>query len=205
MALRVVGAGLGRTGTNSLKLALERLLGEPCYHMLEVIPRPEHHDVWADAYDGTMPDWDKLYDGFGATVDWPAGPFWAQTAEAYPDALILLSVRDPDAWWNSASATIFTGMDRTFAAGAEGSWARMAQKMITSFTPEWRDESAAKKAFVAHNDHVRRTAPADRLVEWTPSDGWAPICERLEVPVPNEPFPHANTSEDFRALFGLTD
>ncbi|HVT64819.1 MAG TPA: sulfotransferase [Mycobacteriales bacterium] len=201
MALKVVGAGLGRTGTNSLKVALEQLLGEPCYHMLEVIPRPEHIDVWAAAYDGTPPDWEQLYAGFGASVDWPAGPFWAQIAEAFPDALILLSVRDPDAWWQSASDTIFKGMAVAIDGDPDSAWTQMASRMVSTFSPDWRDESAAKAAFVAHNDHVRRTAPGDRLLEWRASDGWAPICERLGVPVPDEPFPHVNTTDDFRAMF----
>jgi hypothetical protein len=205
VALKVVGAGLGRTGTNSLKLALERLLGEPCYHMLEVIPRPEHVDAWAAAYAGTLPDWEQLYAGFGATVDWPAGPFWQQAAEAFPDALILLSVRDPDAWWKSASSTIFYGMARSIDESPDTPWTQMAARMVTSFSPDWRQEAAAKSAFLAYNESVRQTAPADRLLEWQASDGWAPICERLGLAVPDERFPHVNTTDDFRAMFGITD
>ncbi|HVT21794.1 MAG TPA: sulfotransferase [Mycobacteriales bacterium] len=200
MALRVVGAGLGRTGTNSLKLALERLLGEPCYHMLEVFPRPEHPPLWAGAYDGTAPDWDALFTGFGAAVDWPAAGLWRDIADAYPDALILLSVRDPDSWWRSASSTIFQGMEMVIGGDPDNAWTQMASKMVTAFCPEWRDESAAKAAFLAHNEQVRRAAPADRLLEWQASDGWVPICERLGLPVPDEPFPHVNTTEDFRAM-----
>ncbi|HVT22552.1 MAG TPA: sulfotransferase [Mycobacteriales bacterium] len=208
MALKVVGAGLGRTGTNSLKLALERLLGEPCYHMKEIIfNKPEHSAVWAAAYEGTTPDWDPLFDGYAAVVDWPASPFWASMSEAYPDALILLSARDPDAWWRSAWDTIFRGMDNAIAAAdAEpNDWTRMAINMTTAFTPDWRDESAAKAAFLAYNDSVRQTAPPERLLEWQAGDGWEPICERLGVPVPEEPFPHVNTTEETRALLGLDD
>src|SRR5689334_21844947 len=98
MALRVIGAGLGRTGTTSLKLALERLLGAPCYHMLAVREHPEHPDLWAGAYRGELPDWERLFDGYAASVDWPAAPFWAHLAVSYPDALIVLSVRDADVW-----------------------------------------------------------------------------------------------------------
>ena len=205
MTLRVVGAGLGRTGTNSLKLALERLLGEPCYHMLECVPRPEHVDVWASAYAGTLPDWEQLYAGFGATVDWPSGPFWAPISEAFPDALILLSVRDPDAWWKSASSTIFLAMAKAIEEDPDKPWTQMASRMVTSFSPGWRDESAAKAAFLAHNESVRQSAPADRLLEWQASDGWAPICERLGLAVPDEPFPHVNTTDDFRAMFDHKD
>jgi hypothetical protein len=202
MALKVVGAGLGRTGTNSLKLALERLLGEPCYHMLEVFPRPDHPATWAAAYDGSPPDWQQMFTGFGAAVDWPAAGLWSEIAEAFPDALILLSDRDADSWWRSASTTIFTAMGNALAKDPAGAWTQMAGKMLAAFTPDWRDEFAAKAAFVAHNDNVRASAPADRLLEWRPADGWAPICERLGLAVPDEPFPHTNTTEDFLAMMG---
>jgi hypothetical protein len=200
MSLKVVGAGLGRTGTNSLKLALERLLGEPCYHMIEVFPRPEHPPLWAAAYDGNPPDWNSLFDGFGAAVDWPVAGLWSEIADAFPDALILLSVRDADSWWRSANTTIFTAGGKTIADDPDGAWSVMAAQMLTAFTPDWRDEAAAKAAYLAHNDRVRATAPADRLLEWQASDGWAPICERLGLPVPEEPFPRTNTTEDFLAM-----
>jgi hypothetical protein len=202
MALKVVGAGLGRTGTNSLKLALERLLGEPCYHMIEVFPRPEHPAKWSAAYDGNPPDWDELFAGFGAAVDWPVAGQWSQIAAANPDALVLLSVRDADSWWRSASTTIFAAGGKTIDDDPDGDWSKMAAKMLAAFTPDWRDEAAAKAAFEAHNERVRATVPADRLLEWRASDGWEPICERLGVPVPDEPFPRTNTTEDFLAMMG---
>ena len=107
MTLRVVGAGLGRTGTHSLKVALERLLGEPCYHMLEVFGHPELAARWCEALDGDVPDWDELFAGYGATVDWPAVAFWEELCDAFPDAVVLLSVRGTDSWWRSADQTIF--------------------------------------------------------------------------------------------------
>lgn len=204
VTLQFIGAGLGRTGTTSLKLALEELLGAPCYHMAVVPERPGDADVWGDAYEGRSPDWPAFFAGYGAVVDWPAAPFWAELSEAFPDAPILLSVRDADSWWKSASETIFPALATYFApdAPADG-WTRMGVGMMTSFTPDWREESAAKAAFLAYNDHVRRTAPADRLVEWQPGDGWAPICDALGVVVPDHPFPHANTSADTRRELGL--
>lgn len=206
MALLVVGAGLGRTGTTSLKAALEQLLGAPCYHMLEVTNGPDHPEKWAAAYRGELPDWDALFSGYAACVDWPAAPFWKEMGDAFPDALILLSVRDADAWWQSASKTIFRAIETYFADDApDDGWTAMGVAMMTSFTPDWRDEAAAKAAYEAHNADVRATAPADRLLEWHPSDGWAPICERLGLAVPDEPFPHSNTSEEFRANVGITD
>lgn len=206
MALRVIGAGLGRTGTTSLKLALERLLGAPCYHMIEVREHPDHPDLWAAAYRGQLPDWGRLFDGYAACVDWPAAPFWPELAQAYPDAPILLSVRDPDSWWRSASTTIFPAMATYFApdAPADG-WTGMGVGMMTTFTSGWQDEDSAKAAFVAYNDNVRRTAPADRLLEWQPGDGWGPLCARLGVAEPDEPFPHANTAAETRAAIGLTE
>jgi hypothetical protein len=196
MTLRVVGAGLGRTGTLSLKVALERLLGAPCYHMAEVFARPEHVPAWTDAAQGRMPDWKALLDGYAAAVDWPASAFWPEIARAFPDAVILHSVRDPDAWWKSAHETIFTAIND--AAGTP--WHAMVEAMFASrFTPQIDDREAAIAAFERHDADVRRTAPASRLVIWTASDGWGPLCAALGVPVPNEPFPRVNTSEEFQA------
>jgi hypothetical protein len=202
--VRVIGAGLGRTGTTSLKSALEDVLGARCYHMLEVRDRPADAEAWGDAYDGRSPDWRAFFTGFGATVDWPAAPFWKELSVVFPDAIILLSNRDPDAWWQSVSTTIFPALGTYFApdAPADG-WTRMGVGMMTSFTPDWRDEDAAKAAFVAYNDRVRATAPADRLVEWRPGDGWAPICSALGVAVPARPFPRLNTAAQTRAELGL--
>jgi len=204
VALRVIGAGLGRTGTTSLKLALEVLLGGPCYHMLEVRERPGDPTVWADAYEGRRPDWDAFFGEYRAAVDWPAAPFWFELGEAFPHAVILLSVRDPDSWWQSVSNTIFPALSTYFAPDApDDDWTRMGRGMMTSFTPGWQDESAAKAAYLAHNDHVRATAPARRLVEWHPGDGWDPICAALGSDVPTDPFPHVNTTEQARAELGL--
>ncbi|HZP29358.1 MAG TPA: sulfotransferase [Acidimicrobiia bacterium] len=204
MALQVIGAGLGRTGTASLKQALEELLGGPCYHMFEVGNRADDPAVWADAYEGKMPDWGSFFSGFEATVDWPAAPFWREMSEAFPDALILLSVRDPDDWWKSASDTIFVAIETYFRPDAPADdWTRMGRNMMNAFTPGWRDEEAAKAAYVAHNEHVRATAPRDRLLEWTMTDGWEPICAALGRPVPARPFPHTNTTADVRTALGL--
>lgn len=203
--LRVVGAGVGRTGTNSLKLALERLLGAPCYHMIEV-SRDGHDDTdtWTAAYGGDLPDLEQLFAGYAACVDWPAGPFWPQISAAYPDALILLSTRDVDAWWRSASSTIFAQMSASVAKpGPPDSMARLDAAMMEAFSPGWQDEETAKAAFLSYNQNVRDTAPPDRLLEWSAGDGWEPICERLGLPVPGEPFPHVNSTGDFRRNTGM--
>jgi hypothetical protein len=201
MGLAVVGAGVGRTGTHSLKLALELLTGGRCYHMVEVFERPDDVPVWTAVFRGQPPDWPTFLADFDAAVDWPACASWRELAAAFPDAPVLLSSRDPDSWWRSASNTIFLGIDRR--ADESSAWGEMVMAMLAGFTPDWRDEAAAKAAFVAHNDAVRAEIPADRLVDWQPGDGWEPICRALGVAVPDTPFPHVNTTAEFRAMMGL--
>jgi hypothetical protein len=206
MSLRVVGAGLGRTGTHSLQLALQQLLGAPCYHMMEVFQHPDHIAVWQRAAQGDLPDWNALLDGYRATVDWPAAAFWRELGDANPDAVVLLSSREnAAAWWKSANDTIFEISRR---AAPPDPVVRAQLEMVTDllvnrFCADWADEHAAKRAYEAHNAAVRAGVPAGRLVEWRPGDGWEPICRALGVPVPDEPFPHVNSTAEFRAMLGL--
>jgi len=205
MTLRVVGAGLGRTGTHSLKIALEQLIGAPCYHMLEVFGHPEHIPVWERAAKGDLPDWDELFAGYEAIVDWPGASFWKDMADAFPDAIILLSTRsDADTWWKSAHATIFQVIANR-PAGEEDEFLAMWEAIAHNrFTPHTDDADAAKAAYERHNAEVRAQADPARLVEWQPGDGWEPLCAALHVAVPDEPFPHVNTTDDFRAMLGLS-
>jgi hypothetical protein len=212
MPLRVVGAGLGRTGTHSLKHALELLLGGRCYHMAETFGRPGDIPVWAAAIDGDSPDWNAFLAEYDATVDWPAAAFWRELADANPDAVVLLSTRSSaDAWWKSAHATIFEISRRGLPdddpeLDVFRAQLAMVDALFTqAFTPRWRDEAEAKAAYEAHNAAVRAGVPAERLVEWQPGDGWEPICERLGLAVPAEPFPHVNSTDDFRAMAKLDD
>ena len=198
MGLQVVGAGLGRTGTNSLKLALERLLNGPCYHMLEVFGHPEHVPAWVAATTSEMPDWEALFGGYRAAVDWPAAAFWPELMEAFPDALVLLSVRDADAWWKSVHATIFSAPLRAGLADSPLG-AMIGPLLAHRFTSALDDREACISAYERHNAEVRRRVPASRLLEWRPEQGWAPLCSALGVPIPSEPFPRVNTTEDFLA------
>jgi len=203
MTLRIVGAGLGRTGTMSLKIALERLLGAPCYHMIEVFAHPEHLPVWHAAVRGSSVDWDELFDGYAAVVDWPAATFWHEISSANPDSRILLSTRDSGDWWRSINATILENFRRDAPPGTDAWFAMVGDLMRRHFSSSPPGEREAIAAYEKHNDEVRRTAPHDRLVDWRPSDGWGPLCAALNVAVPDEPFPHANTTEEFRSRFGL--
>jgi Sulfotransferase domain len=202
-ALQVVGAGLGRTGTHSLKVALERLTGRPCYHMSELIQRQPDTAVWQAAVRGQMPDWGGFLAGFGAAVDWPASAFWAPIAAAAPGALVLLSTRaDADTWWRSFEATIASSLSRPVPADRPD-WAerrRMTLDLLaTTFTPDWAQRDAAVAAYAAHNAAVRAAVPGERLVDWRPGDGWEPLCRALGTDVPDEPFPETNSTAEFRA------
>lgn len=197
MTLRVVGAGLGRTGTHTLKVVLERLLGGPCHHMIEVFAHPDQVARWQAALDGEpLAAWGDVLDGYVAAVDWPSCRWYAELAEANPDAIVLLSVRDSaDAWWRSASRTIFKAMP----TDPTDDWGRWATALIDGHLGSHTDEDVAKAGYERHNAEVRATIPAGRLLEWKATDGWAPLCDALGVPVPDEPFPVTNTTEEWEA------
>ncbi len=157
MGLRVIGAGLGRTGTMSLKLALTRLLGAPCYHMVEVFQNPSHLAVWTAAGRGDAVDWNALFKGFAATVDWPSAAFWPELMEAFPEAHVLLSTRESSSWWKSASETIFAA--RPSLDG--GPMAQMLEAVLGArFTPSTHDRDAAIRAYEANTTKLRATVPA---------------------------------------------
>lgn len=195
MSLKVIGAGLGRTGTSSLKLALEMLLGGRCYHMMEIFPRPDDIAVWHAAARDEAVNWDALLGEFTATIDWPACAFWEILSARHPDALILLSTRPAAEWWKSATETIFPAMQRE-----SNDWRRMVDAVLArdGFT-DITDRARCIAAYDAWNARVRARAPATRLLEWQAGDGWAPLCAALDLPVPDAPFPHANSAAEFKA------
>ncbi|MFF4618768.1 sulfotransferase family protein [Nonomuraea jabiensis] len=214
MGLRVVGAGFPRTGTTSLKAALERLLGAPCYHMRELFGRLDDAAVWRDAYAGVMPDWHRFLGGYTAGVDWPVSWFWRELSAAYPDAVVLLSRREsPERWYRSMDQTVLEGARRLgLGDGAGGrppliargtpEQARVMEEMMRAmFGAAFDDPFDRDKVIAAYERHlaeVRAAVPAHRLLEWQPADGWAPLCAALGLPVPEEPFPHENTTADMR-------
>jgi hypothetical protein len=202
--MRLIGAGLGRTGTASLRHALEQLTGGPCYHMSKLGDRPGEVEAWAAAARGERVDWQGLLDGYEAAVDWPAAGFWRELSEAFPDAPVLLSTRrSAEAWWASASQTVFQVLQEEPPPDRLANRAMMHELLATTFTPDWRDPAAAMAGYDRHNASVRAEVQAERLVEWQPGDGWEPLCRALRVPVPDEPFPHVNTTADFRQALDL--
>lgn len=199
MTLRVVGAGLPRTGTASLKEALEILLGGKCHHMRELPGHPfDLGEGWSRALSGQAPDWKQLFTGYVATVDWPASLFWHELSIAYPNAIVLLSVRSSaEVWWQSAEATILPVARQSLAPDWSGGrdfptlWEEFAG------TSCWDDPATLMNAYERHNASVRATISPERLLEWQVEEGWAPICHALGLPIPNQPFPWTNRRGDW--------
>ncbi len=204
MALKIIGAGFGRTGTLSLKLALEQLGFNPCYHMMEVFAHEGFVDYWAAAAQGKPVNWDEVFKGYQATVDWPGATYWKELAEKYPDAKVLLSVREPSGWYKSVMNTIYGPDNR---ARFENAPADHPQRLMvdrifeTTFDGKILDEDYAIGVFNRHTADVKATIPADRLLVYEVGSGWEPICEFFGLPVPDTDYPHSNSTEDFRNNF----
>jgi hypothetical protein len=208
MALELIGAGLGRTGTLSLKAALERIGYGPCYHMIEILTAPERAWHWLERTQGGFHDWDAIFRGYRATVDWPAAAFWRELVERYPDAKVLLSLRDADRWYDSVMNTIYPVMTQAPPERAPRilhDFHAMVHALIFERTFEGglKDRAHAKRVFERHNRAVIDAIPASRLLVYRPGDGWEPICRFLDVPVPDEEFPHLNDTAWYRAHTGL--
>ena len=202
MALEVIGAGFGRTGTLSLKTALEILGFGPCYHMVEVIAHPEYIPLWNRAIDGVAIDWEEVFGQYRATVDWPACHFYDKLADFYPDAKVVLSLRDPERWYNSMRETILptmTGENRDPAAPVPDETMAKFIEIISdhTFNMDFGKDNVIA-AFERHNAEVRRRIPAERLLVFEAAQGWEPLCAHLGVPVPDQPFPRVNDREEFQ-------
>ena len=206
MSIQVIGAGLGRTGTLSLKAALEELGFARCYHPLEVVASLDQARAWDAAARGEPVDWDRIFAGYRATVDLPGCVFYRELLAKYPEAKVILTVRDPERWYDSVRQTIH------FASNTFPKWAvvlspRMLvfQRMLDRlwerlFRGRFEDRAFAIEVFNRHNKQVCRDVPADRLLVYEVSQGWGPLCAFLGVPVPEgKPFPHLNDAAEFRA------
>jgi hypothetical protein len=206
---KVIGAGFGRTGTTTLKYALEKLLGGRCYHMEEVFARPEHIAWWARKGRGEAAEWADVLEGYVAACDWPPAAYYKELAEHYPEAKVVLTVRDFDRWYDSASETIFSMY--TLSQKPPMLWMfklvpkmREFPEMVANivwgergtFGERFADREHARAVFDRHIEEVKRTIPAERLLVYSLSEGWEPLCRFLGVPVPAEPMPHRNERQE---------
>ncbi len=207
MALGVVGTGFGRTGTLSLKSALEQLGLGRCYHMVEVAPN-RHSALWHEAYrSGGVADWDALFAGFSCTVDWPSTAFWRQITSHYPHARVIHTERPADAWYESVRNTIYQVMTRELPPETPDAFRQqlaMAKDAILqgTFGGRFEDRAHAISVYQAHNARVKREIAPERLLVVQPGEGWEPLCKFLGVPVPTTPYPKVNTTEDFLGRLG---
>ncbi|WP_424530225.1 sulfotransferase family protein [Sphaerisporangium viridialbum] len=207
--LRIIGAGLGRTGTMTLKTALCRLGFGPCYHFTEVFAHPRHLHDWAAAAEGTPDAWRRPLKGYVATTDWPGVAFWRELVEAYPEAKVILTTRDAARWYESVNRTVFAAMAGKFPEAVERHKTFEAADQLTafgragvvgrSFQGSIDDRDHVIACYERHNAEVREKVAPGRLLDYTVSQGWEPLCDFLEVPVPAEPFPHLNEQETFAA------
>ncbi|MCA9540756.1 MAG: sulfotransferase family protein [Myxococcales bacterium] len=203
MSIRVIGAGFGRTGTLSLKLALETLGFRPCYHMVEVDARPAHRVLWAAAHRGEAIDWDALFEGYQATVDWPSCNLWRAQAAHFPDARIILTRRDAGRWYESVMRTIYPRTTQMRASADEGerAFGEWVQTLVWQgvFDGRMHDREHVMGVYDRHNQAVIDEVPTQRLLVLDPAAGWPPLCAFLGVPRPAEPFPWVNTTKQFIA------
>jgi hypothetical protein len=202
----VIGAGFGRTGTLSVKAALETLGFGPCYHMVEVFERPQDIAIWRAAAESKPVDWAALFAGYRAAVDWPACSFYADLMGVYPAAKVLLTVRDPDRWYESMRATIYrTSSDNSGRTPPPEMrpFVDMVDALIWqgTFGGAFADKDRAIARFEQHNRDVKERVPSDRLLVFDVAQGWAPLCRFLDVPIPaDQPFPHLNDRTAFQQM-----
>jgi Sulfotransferase domain len=207
MSIKVIGAGFGRTGTLSLKSALEELGLVKCYHMMDVLAHLKQAAVWDDAARGKPVDWDALFRGYQAIVDWPGSAFYEQLLRQYPGAKVILTVRDPDRWYESSRQTIY------LARQLFPRWLRwlnpqmerfriMLDRVVWhgTFQDRFEDKPYAIDVFNQHIDRVQMSVPQGQLLVYDVREGWGPLCKFLELPIPvGKPFPHLNDAAEFQA------
>jgi hypothetical protein len=209
--MKVIGAGMPRTGTLTQKMALEVLGLGPCYHMVDVLADLDQAPLWEQALDGD-PRWPEIFSGFNSTVDWPGGYFYRQLIDFYPEAKVVLSVRDPASWERSMRQTVWSvrhgeSLIRLLSS-AQGCinprWAgflNMIDRLLWegdgTFASGAAESEEMIEVMLRHNEQVKRDVPAERLLVWSVTEGWEPLCEFLDLPVPAMPFPHINDRKEF--------
>ena len=202
MAVNIIGVGVGRTGTYSLRLAINQLGYGPCHHMEEVMKNLDVQvPLWSEAVKGNM-NWDAIYEGFNSAVDWPTAGFFRELIKEYPTAKFILTERSPENWADSFGSTIYkllAGRDQ--APEQMKDWLQMANDVISkSGFPAGLDRDGLMSGFIAHNKAVREAIPEDQLLVFQVKEGWEPLCNFFNQPVPNEAFPRTNNREEFWEL-----
>ena len=201
MALKVIGTGFGRTGTNSLKLALELLGFGPCHHMFEVRDNPNQLFFWQQAAKGEILDWDEVFAEYTACVDWPSVRYWRELCSHFPDAKVVHSVRAEESWIKSVYSTIYPAMAQRnkVEPGPYRDRLEMAYEIIVNqtFSGRMGDPEHALAVYRSHSSEVARTIASDRLLVYDVKEGWEPLCRFLDVSVPVESFPRVNSSSEF--------
>jgi hypothetical protein len=218
MSIKIIGAGLPRTGTNTLKASLEKLGYNKTYHMKELLAHPENLHYWLTLKNTGVTKWEELYQGFAATVDFPGYPWYKEHMTRYPDAKVILTVRPFENWYTSIYSTIWQ-------AGPQNIFQKIAMMSRLLFNPRLRavikcvkfakgsifgvhlqgkfaDKAFAEKMFNQHIEEVKAYVPAEKLLIYDVSEGWGPLCKFLNLPEPDEPLPHLNKKEDFKAMLG---
>ena len=195
MSLTVIGTGFGRTGTDSMREALTMLGFGPCHHMYEVMEHAQQKRLWRGLAKGERPDWDQLFAGYKSCVDWPSAHYWRELIQAYPKARVILTWRSPESWWESFQNTILPAIADSKDQDSLG--VALVAKQVFGGRPQ--DRAHAIRVYEANVQAVLNTVPAERLLIHKLGDGWGPLCAHLGVPVPDEPYPARNTTQEFRA------
>lgn len=197
MTLSVIGAGFGRTGTESMKLALEQLEFGPCHHMKEVISDPEQLKIWRAIAKGDEPNWDEAFAGFNSAVDWPSAYFWRELSVCYPEAKLLLTLRSPESWYASMEKTIFRSLSESTDRDSVG--IRLIAERV--FGGRIGDRAHAIATYERNTAEVQAAFGADRLLTYNIGDGWEPLCRFLGKPIPDTPYPRTNSAKEFNETF----
>ncbi|HTA28089.1 MAG TPA: sulfotransferase [Bacteroidia bacterium] len=214
MALKIIGSGMGRTGTHSLKEALEILGFGKCYHMVELFKNPDGLKCFTDAENGKTPDWDSLFNGYQSAIDYPVAKYYKELIKKYPDAKVIHTVRDPDSWYKSCMETIFWA-SKPNAGRILNMMVRMpfssdlrkrlpvlkynGSLIDKEFGNNLNDKARVLQSFQKRTEEVLATVPKERLLVFKVQDGWEPLCKFLNVPIPNTPFPRSNSKDEFIA------
>jgi hypothetical protein len=218
MSIKIIGAGFPRTGTNTLRESLEMLGFSKTYHMKNLLVHPENLHYWTTLKATGTTDWEGLYNGYQATVDFPCYPWYKQHMKQYPDAKVILSLRPFEKWYTSFYSTIWQAQnppesERAAMGERVASDPRLqsvmqvmgfAKQTINEehFQGRFLDKEFMEKVFNDHNEEVKNYVPADKLLVFDVREGWEPLCNFLEVEVPAGPLPHTNKKEDFAVMVG---